>query len=508
MTIDFMQTRYTINDHIDIINSDFVFKNFKILDSHNRIAQVNGKINTEYFNNFSINLSLNPENFQCLNTKEKDNELFYGTVYASGLVNITGPIDDLIMNIAIRTEPKTALFLPLPSGGDVAENNFITFASSNPDEIFIEEKIVTPQEQSSNMQLNFDLQITPEAEVQIIIDKKLGDIIKASGSGNLKMEINPYTEDFRMYGDYLIEKGDYLFTLQGVINKKFKIEEGSSISWNGDPLDATMNIKAVYKVKTGLDQLLMLSDERYKAKVPVDCQILLTQKLMSPGIKFNIEVITSDNETKALVNSALSTEESINKNFLSLLVINSFVPTYDDENSPGLSSGLSNTVSEMLSNQLSNWLSQWSKTFDIGLNYRPGSTTNDLSSNQVELALSTQLFNDRVSINGNVDMGAKTTSSAIAGDFNMDVKLNKSGKLRFKAFARSNDELIKTEENLYTTGAGILYREEFNNFYDLLHRVKHTFKEEKTQIPQKDEVQDKSNKEAEKKKPENFVEIR
>ncbi len=510
MTLDFLKTRYAINDHIDFINSDIFFKNFKILDIHNKTAVLNGKLSTEYFSNFMLDLGLNTDNFQCMNTKEKDNELFYGTVYATGQINITGPVDNLTMNVAVRTEPKTALFLPLPSGGDVAENNFIKFASNNPDDILIEETIIAPPEQSSNMQLNFDLQVTPEAEVQIIIDKKLGDIIKASGSGNLKMEVNPYTDDFKMYGDYIIEKGDYLFTLQGVINKKFKIEEGGSISWNGDPIDATMNIKAVYKVKTGLDQLLMLQDDRYKQKVPVDCQILLTQKLMAPGIKFNIDVLTTDNETKALVNSALSTEESINKNFLSLLVINSFVPTFQDQNSPGLSSGLSNTVSEMLSNQLSNWLSQWSKTFDIGLNYRPGSPNNELSSDQVELALSTQLFNDRVSINGNVDMGSRSTSSPIAGDFNMDVKLNKSGKLRFKAFARSNDELIKTEQNQYTTGAGILYREEFNNLYDLLHRVKHTFKEENTQIPLKDEDQNKSGKDIEKKteKEDNFVLIK
>ena len=160
------------------------------------------------------------------------------------------------------------------------------------------------------------------------------------------------------------------------------------------------------------------------------------------------------------------------------------MPNPGETGQSGLSSGLSNTVSEMLSNQLSNWISQWSKTFDIGLNYRPGSKE-ELTSDQYELALSTQLFNDRVTINGNVGTGTGNTSGTIAGDFNMDVKLNKSGKLRFKAFARSNDEMnnIQTDQNQYTTGAGLLYREEFNNFYDLLHKVKHTFKQEDIQIP-------------------------
>ncbi|HPD95244.1 MAG TPA: hypothetical protein PLA24_05055, partial [Tenuifilaceae bacterium] len=138
--------------------------------------------------------------------------------------------------------------------------------------------------------------------------------------------------------------------------------------------------------------------------------------------------------------------------------------------------GLYNTASEMLSNQLSNWLSQWSNNFDIGINYRPG-MEQDISSDQMELALSTQVLNDRVSINGNVDVGKNNSANPIAGDFNVDVKLNRSGKLRLKAFARSNDDILSTtEQNNYTTGAGIVYREDFNNFKDLLRRLKNTFK--------------------------------
>jgi hypothetical protein len=460
MMVDFMKTTYTITDPIYFENTDIHFKNFKITDRFRRTATLNGAIKTNYFQNIALSLNLAPENFQCLNTTERDNELFYGTVFASGLIAINGSTNDLNINVTAKTEPKTALFLPLPSGGEVSENNFITFASGNPDEIIIEEPIVVNQETGSNLNLKLDLQVTPEAEAQIIIDKKLGDIIKASGRGNFKMEINPYKDIFKMYGDYYIEKGDYLFTLQGVINKKFKIEEGSNIVWNGDPLDANMDIKATYRVKTTLDQLLL--DANYKTRVPVDCQILLSQKLMTPSIKFNIDVPNLDSDTRAKVESNLNTEEKINKQFLGLLVINSFIASTDfnpgDQaggNSNLGTTGLYNTASELLSNQLSNWVSQWSNAFDIGLNYRPGSPNSNLSSDQVELALSTQLLNDRVSINGNVDMGARNTSNPIAGDFNIDIKINKSGKLRFKAFARSNDEiLLANQQNNYTTVPG------------------------------------------------------
>lgn len=493
LTIDFLKAPYSIDDHIALENSNIVFKDFKIFDVNKRKATVNGSISTGYFKDFNLYLNINPSNFQCINTTERDNELFYGTVYATGLVAITGKPDDLNMNITVRTDNKTILFLPLSSNGEVADNNFISFTNNNPDDIFIEEATPIKTESGTKMNLTFDLQITPEADVQIIIDKKLGDIIKANGSGNLKMYVNPNESLFKIYGDYIIEKGDYLFTLKGVINKKFKIDGGSSLSWNGDPTDATMNIKAIYQVRTPLKNLLIDEENsgKYDARVPVNCQILLTQKLMAPGIKFNIDVPNADNETKGLVESALNTEDNINRQFLSLLVINSFIAPSQERNSntsnTGIGTGVSNTVSEMLSNQLSNWISQWSKTFDVGLNYRPGSSTNNLSSDEYELAVSTQILDDRVSINGNVNMGNRNNTNPIAGDFNLDIKLNKTGKLRFKAFARSNDELISNSSaQTYTTGAGIMYREEFNNLYDLLHRIKYTFKQEQINVPLKE----------------------
>ncbi len=488
LTVDFLKTRYSLNDRIIVENSNFLLHNLKITDQHNHTATLNGTITTNHFKNINLNIGLTANNFQCMNTTERDNESFYGTVYATGIVLVNGTPNDINLNIKLKTENKTAIYLPLSSGSTVEQSNFITFVNNDPNLIIVEEPTLEKEQPSTNLNLTMELQVTPEAEAQIIIDKKLGDIIKANGNGNLKMEINPNKDIFRMFGNYNIEKGDYLFTLQGVINKKFRIEDGSSIIWNGDPLDATMDIRAVYRVKTSLRQLLM--DEQYATRIPVDCQIMLTQKLMSPNIKFNISLPNADAETKALVASTLNTEEKVNTQFLGLLVINSFIAdqnatrTTTESSNPSLgTTGIYNTASELLSNQLSNWLSQWSNNFDIGFNYRPG-LEDELSSDQMELALSTQLLDDRVSINGNVDVGAKNNNNPIAGDFNIDVKLNKSGKLRFKAFARSNDEFDQTtQESNYTTGAGFLYREEFNTVKELWKQLTNSFKRKNNTTP-------------------------
>lgn len=483
LTVDFLKTKYSVNDNIAIVNSDILFNGFTINDRNRRSALLNGIIKTHYFQNINFNLNLATENFQCMNTTEQDNSSFYGNVYGSGLILVNGGINDLNLNIKLKTENKTAIFLPLSSGSTVEQNNFITFINSDPNFIPIEEPVAVEKKSDSNLNLILELQVTPEAEAQIIIDKKLGDIIKANGRGNLKLEINPSHDIFKMFGNYIIEKGDYLFTLQGVINKKFRIEEGSNITWNGDPLDATVDIEAVYRVRTSLEPLLRNNNT---SRVPVDCQIFLTQKLMTPNIKFNIDVPNADNETKSLVGSILNTEEKINRQFIGLIGIGSFIVDSEQETDRGnsnLSTAGWNTVSELASNQLSNWVSQWSNNFDFGFNYRPG-MEDQMTSDQWELALSTQILDDRVSINGNVDLGAQNTNNPIAGDFNLDVKLNKSGKLRFKAFARSNDDILLTnQESNYTTGAGILYREEFNNLSDLWRRIKNTFKPEEVNGP-------------------------
>lgn len=471
--IDFTKTRYSMSDPIYLENSDVVFRNFKIYDTNNRLATLNGTITTNHFKDIALDLNITPSNFQFLNTAERDNEQFYGTVYASGQARVTGPPNDITVNASVKTEPRTALFLPLSTSSDVAEFDFVNFVNRSDDIIIIEDFLGLNEQQKSNVKVMLDLEVTPEADVQIIIDKQLGDIIRANGSGNLKLEVDLKEDIFNMFGQFNIEKGDYLFTLQGVINKRFRIGDGSTITWNGDITGALMDIKAIYSLRTTLKPLNPTSEEAvYNSRTQVDCIINLSGKLMEPTIGFDILVPIAENDPalKAVVLDALNTEERVSMHFLSLLVINSFTNDNPLAQGTGVSQGLASTAGEMLSNQLSNWMSQWTNAVDIGVNWRPG---DEMSSNEIEVALSTQILNDRVTINGNVDMGNQNVSTGIAGDVSIDVKIVPSGKLRLKAFARSNDEILYgTNSGEFTTGAGVMYREDFNNLGELLNRYK------------------------------------
>lgn len=470
--IDYLNTVYTFAHEIDVKKNCFSFDNLIVNDKYGNTAICNGKINHNNFRQWNIDLNFRPDKLLCLNTNISQNEMFYGKAFASGFARIYGPADNIKMDISAKTEKGTKIFIPLAYTEEVSENNFVTFVSKDTAKIK-----PTYDTKSSNIGLNMDIEVTPEAKTQIIFDSKIGDIIKAKGNGNLKFEINTHG-DFTMFGDYVIEQGDYLFTLKNIINKHFEVEKGGLISWNGNPYDATINLNAVYNLQTSLSNILEDTSEIYKKRIPVQCKFNMKNKLMNPDITFDIDLPNSDQDTKEKLKNALYlndkdvNQQKMNKQIFALLMLNRFVK---EKQSGGIGSDEYASVgttssSELFSNQMSNWLSQISNDFDVGVNYRPG---DEISDKEVQVALSTQLFNDRIFINGNVENSSNQNTSNIVGDVNVEYKITKQGKFRIKAFnkANNNNDLININAP-YTQGVGIFYHKDFNNLKDLFRKKK------------------------------------
>jgi hypothetical protein len=406
-----------------------------------------------------------------LNTKPKDNQMFYGTAYASGMTTIKGTPNTLAFDISAKTGKNTKVFIPLNQGLSISDYTFITFADSaslKKEALSAEKKPVMVLDNNFGLDLNLDLEITPEAEIQIIFDSKIGDVMKGRGTGNLNINLNP-RGDFKISGDYIIEQGDYLFTLGNVLNKSFQIENEGRITFNGDVENADIDIKAIYKLKASLYDLLQ--EEEYKDRVPVECELNLTGKLSNPVVAFNINLPTSDERTRTALKNAISTEEESSRQFAYLLIANRFYgnPTSGTTSPSTAIAGTSamTTTFEMLSNQISNWFSQISKDFDIGLTYRPGSSAYDPQ--EVRVDLSTQLLNDKVTFNSNLDVrgnsNTTTNNAPITGDFDLEYKIPKT-KISLKVFNRYNNPSTGRTEQ-YTQGIGIFFKHDFNKFSDL-----------------------------------------
>jgi hypothetical protein len=298
----------------------------------------------------------------------------------------------------------------------------------------------------------------------------MGNIV-GRGTGNMRMEINS-SGDFNMFGDYFIEEGVFIFRLQNILKNTFTIRRGATISWSGDPYDADINITAVYKARPslkGLPAAESVDPELTSERVPVDCIITLKNKLFNPTIDFSIELPNADAKVRELVYSSIDTTNTaeMNKQMLYLLVLNSFSVSGLDNN---LSSGFGAQSFELLSNQISSWLSQISKDVDIGINYNPGDS---YTSEELEVALSTQLFDDRVSIDGNFGMSGmqeRTNANNIVGDVNVEVKITRDGRFRIRAFNRTNNTELLAIDDPYTQGVGVFYRKEFDTLSELFRK--------------------------------------
>ncbi len=484
-TVNYIMSRYNLTDEIEIINNKAFFNDVKVMDQYGNSGNIKGFINTRYFRDISFDFKIDADKLLCLNTTLADNSQFYGKAFASGYVVLSGTPGDIKMTASVLTEKNTRLYIPLSNTGEISEYNFVAFLSED----------TMKQTESANkrykvdlsvLNLDMDIEITPEAEVQLIFDPKVGDIMKSKGYGNINLQINTLGK-FNIFGEYYVEEGDYLFTLQNVINRKFEIDNGY-IRWSGDPLDADINIRAIYPTKASLADLFGISsysstngkegssssdissEAKYMRSTTIYCQLLIKEKLMKPSISYDIYLPLADEQTKERVRNILNSEEELNRQFLSLLVLNKFMPPpgggTDYLSGSPYSNAAGVNASEFLSNQLSHWLSQISSDYDVRINYRP-SFDNQITSDEVEVALSTQLLNDNLTLNGNVDVNtnaAVESSNNIVGDFDLDYKITE--KFHLKAYNHSNDDLL-TEVSPYTQGLGVVYKIEFNKFEDL-----------------------------------------
>ncbi len=481
LTIPAIQVAYSFSDTVKFADDVMIFEKIRFQDMYGNTGVFDGTIKHKDFSGMVYNLTMTSPRILAINTTSADNEQFYGQAFASGVLRITGKGADVYLNGNCRSERGTDLNIWLEYEETAEEVDFLRFVKrSIIPGLELEEK--EQDYSSSNLTMNFDVEVTPEARMQLIYNSKVGDVIKAQGSGNLQIAIDK-NFNISMYGDYTVEQGDYLFTLQNIINKKFEIERGGTIGWNGDPYDAILNLNAIYRLKAPLSELFGSSADYIDAsqRIPVWCKIALTKNLSNPDIKFDIELPTAEDRVRDVVRQYISTEEDMNKQILSLLVLGQFyMPEYLRGSYVATSSNLvGTTASELMSNNISNWLSQISKDFDFGVNYRPG---NQLTDDEVELALSTQIFNDRVTINGNIGNNSSQVStnnnSDLVGDFDINVKLTKNGKLQLKAYNHANNNLIY-ETSPYTQGVGVSFREDFDTFEELWKKVKNLFRSRK-----------------------------
>lgn len=464
--VDYLNTRYSVADEISIQHDRIEIDNLVINDSLGHKAYCSGMIRHNYLHDFTLDMTVRPEQFIVMNTEAHQNRFFYGTAIASGPIRVSGPIDNITLNASTKLLRGTEIFLPLSMSTSVANNDFIVFLNQPHDSI---EEAAPYSLNVEGFNLNFDLSLTPEAKLEIALPYQSGTI-ECRGQGDINLSVNS-KGDLGLNGEYQITSGNFLFRYRNLFSRGFEIRQGSNIRFSGSPYDAVINLAAVHHNRTtltGLD-LDLVDSTITKARIPVNSIIRLKNKLLNPDISFGLEFPKLDESTLQQVYAKLDTTNEVimTQQILSLLVLNNFSFTTGNNS---ISNSLGISGFELLSSQVSNLLSQVSRDIDIGINYRPG---DNISAQEFELMLRTQLFDNRVTIDGNLGVTSTENSnrtSNIVGDVNVEVKLTEDGRFKFRAFNLSNNLDLLYKTSPYTQGVGFSYRREFNHLKDLFRK--------------------------------------
>ena len=343
------------------------------------------------------------------------------------------------------------------------------------------------QASSSTYRMTFNVDITPQALITLVMDPVGGDKIKAYGHGILSMAYDSSSEDLRMNGTYTVERGSYNFTLQDIIIKDFTINDGSTIAFLGDPYSAQLDITARYQVRganlTDLDESFLEDKELNRTNVPVNALLKVNGDMRQPDIGFDLDFPSLTEETKRKVRSIINTEEMMNRQIIYLLALNRFY-TPDYMNATRGNEFVS-VASSTISSQLSNMLGQLSDSWNIAPNFR--SSRGDFSDVEVDVALSSHLLNNRLLLNGNLGYRDNSlNNNSFIGDFDLEYLINRSGSLRLKAYNRYNDQNYYLKSALTTQGVGIVYKKDFDNFSDIFRHWRRRKPTKETPAPAKE----------------------
>ena len=457
---------------ISLKNQTFTLEDVQIKDKKfSTRGKLTGSISHVDFEKWRLNLNLNTKNLLVLNTVEKESSVYYGTGFLEGYANIYGPTDKLVINVVGKTKRGTHLTIPISDVKTVESSQLIRFVNKeNP-----EENEKTRREYISDklkgLTLNFNIDVTKDAVVEMVLDKATGSYLKGSGTGNIQISID--TKDmFEMYGDFFVDSGIYNFKYGGFINKPFIVKRGGSISWSGNPLTANINIEAVYRVSANPRSLLdNISSNR---KIPIDLITRFSGELFNTNREFDIEIPNASSTVASELSFRLNSDNLNNKTvqFISLLVSGSFYN--ENDISVNSSTALYGTGFDILSNAFDNIFNQGDNRFKLRPEYtvgERGAVDNLNIDDQLAIGLDYQV-NDRIIINGKVGvpMGASNQTSII-GEVNIELLLNEEGNLRSSIFNRQNEIQYSQEEEGYTQGVGLSYQIDFDNGNELLEKL-------------------------------------
>ncbi|WP_296682750.1 translocation/assembly module TamB domain-containing protein [Flavobacterium sp.] len=465
MSVPYLGVDYFLMDKtiVDLTDEKFLFRNNLLTDSKFATKGVlNGTIEHNNFSDWKLDLGISSKRLLALDTKDTEDAAYFGTAFINGVATIKGPTNSLFINVDAKSEKGTSIKIPINNAESVSDNVFLHFIT--PREKFnLQKGIVEKVRDYNGLELEFDFNITPDAEVEVILDRNSGHGMKGKGNGSLLFKINTLGK-FNMWGDFQAYEGTYNFRTTG-INKRFSVKKGGSISWDGNPLKAQLNLEAVYK--TTANPSLLIDNSSFNKKVPVEVVIGIKGDLMSPEPDFNIDFPTVTSVLKSEIQTKLYDKEVRQTQALYLLSTGSFL------SAEGMSqSDLSGSLFETATGLLGNVIKSEDEKFNLGINVvgadrRLGKETDG----RFEASISSKI-NERITFNGKLGVPfGGLNQTAFIGNVELLWRVNDDGTLNLRFFNKENDINYIGQGIGYTQGAGITYEVDFDTFKELVQKI-------------------------------------
>lgn len=481
-------------------NHKVIFRDFTIVDSLDHKALLSGNVNIKDLKNPDLDIRLKSEDFLAMNTTKQDNSLYFGTVFLNSDISIRGNINTPVVKAKMRLNKGSQITYIKPESEVGKEENkgIVEFVDS----LNTKKNIMTRQndtiEQITMMKgIDLDASITFDKEVQLkmLVDQQSGDSLYIVGGGTLNFTLDRSGKT-TLTGKYSIQDGGYHLTISEVVQRDFRIEPGSSVTWSGDLLDAYVDIKAIYTIKTSPIDLIQndlagvdeLERNKYRNMLTFLVYLKMNGFLSSPEISFDIQLAPKDKgAVNGTVNSKLEElrgdETQLNKQVFALLTLRRFIsdnPLDNGGGGGGLSSASRTSASKVLTQQLSSLSQKYIKgvDLDLGVNsFEDYSTGQEQGRTQLQIGVSKQLFKDKVTIRvgGNVELegerARQNNASDVAGNINIDYKLTEDGRYKLRGF-RQNQYENPIEGEITKTGVGVVYVRNYNKLRELFRKPK------------------------------------
>ncbi|WP_233726875.1 translocation/assembly module TamB domain-containing protein [Maribacter cobaltidurans] len=447
-------------------NQTFNFDNIALSDvAMGTRANLDGTITHSYFDNWVLNFNVDTNNnrFLILNTEFEEGDLYYGTGYLNGTGRIYGPTTALNITVDGETARGTSLKIPLSDVASVGDYSFINFVEKDKVKSIDEQRQLKDYQ---GLELEFNLDVTPEAEVEIVTDTKTGSSLKGTGEGILLIQINTNGK-FEMYGDFVVVTGQFRYKFGGIIDKTFVVEPGGTINWDQKPLEAQLDMEAVYSLTANPAPLL--DNQGYTRRIPTDVLIKLTGELQNPDIEFGIDFPGTNSIVQSELEYRLQDPTVAEKNAIFLLAQGNFVNAQSGINQQAITGNLVQSASGILNSLLGGG----NDKLNFGLSYEQGIQSTDLETDdRIGVTVSTQI-SDRVLFNGKVGVPVGGASETlVAGDFEIQVLLNEEGSLSAKFFSRQSEiQAFLPDQQGSTQGAGLSYEVDFDSFRELFRKI-------------------------------------